>query len=82
MNWGVVSLDQIMSILLTMNKNRLQSLLLRFVLHLPNIIQLNLTYIIIDQRKLLTVFWSVLVKFIKTNQICSPLKISQPINVE
>ena len=49
---------------------------------------LNLNYIIIDQSKLLTVFRSVLisecanVKFKETNQICSPLKISQSINAE
>ena len=39
-------------ILLTMNKHLLQYLLLCFVLHMPNIIYLNLNYIIIDQRKL------------------------------
>ena len=46
--------------LLTMNKNRLQHLLLCFVLHMPNIILLSLNYIIIDQCKLPTVFRSVL----------------------
>ena len=35
---GVLRLDHRMSILLTMNKHRLQSLLLRFVLHMPNMI--------------------------------------------
>ena len=59
MNSGVVRLDQIMSILITMNKHRLQSLLLYFVLQMPNII--------IDQRKLLTVIRSVLCK-IQRNQ--------------
>ena len=34
MNSGFDALDQIMPILLTMNKHRLQSLLLRFVLHM------------------------------------------------
>ena len=62
-----------------MNKHRLQSLLLSFALHMPNIIYLNLNYIIIDQRKLQIVCY---VKFKETNQICSPLKISQPINAE
>ena len=57
----------LMSILLTMNKYPLQSLLLRFVLHMPNIIYLNLNYIIIDQLKLLTIFLSVLCK-IQANQ--------------
>ena len=38
MNSGVVMLHQIVSKLLTSNKYRLESLLLRFVLHLPNII--------------------------------------------
>ena len=55
MNSGVVRLDQIMSLLLTMSKHRLQSLLLCFVLHMPNIILLNLNYIITDQRKLFDV---------------------------
>ena len=67
MNSGVVRLDHIMSILITMNKHRSQSLLLCFVLHMPNIIQLNLNYAIIDQRKLLTVFRSVLCE-IQRNQ--------------
>ena len=44
MNLGVVRLDKIMSILLTMNKHRL--------------ILLNLNYIMIDQRELLLVLWS------------------------
>ena len=35
-------LDQRMSILLAMNKHRWQSLLLCFVLHMPNIIKLKL----------------------------------------
>ena len=65
------------SILLTMNKHRLQSLMLCFVLHMPNIIWLNSYYITIDQRKLLTVCY---LKFKKTIQICSPLNISQSIN--
>ena len=82
MNSGVVLLDQIMSILLTMNKHRLQSLLLCFVLHMSNISYLNLNYIIIDQRKLLTDFGVCYVKFKENNQICSPLKISQSINAE
>ena len=42
-----------MSILLAMNNNRLQSLLLCFVFHMSNIIQLNLNYKTIEQRKLL-----------------------------
>ena len=45
---GVLRLDQITSVLLTMNKHRLQSLLLWFVLHMPNITLLNLNYTIID----------------------------------
>ena len=67
----IVRLDQIMSILLTTNKHRLQSLLqsllLRFALHIPSIIQLNLDYIIIDFRKLLKIFWSVICQ-IQANQ--------------
>ena len=54
MNSGTVRLDQIM------NKHRLQFLLLRFVLHMPNIISLNLNYMLIDQCKLLTLFRSML----------------------
>ena len=46
-------------------EHRLQPLLLCFVLHMPSIIYMN--YIIIDQRKLLTVFWSVLCE-IQRNQ--------------
>ena len=38
MNSGVVQLEQIISILLTMNKLRWQPILLCFVLHKPNII--------------------------------------------
>ena len=53
--------------MLTINKHCLQSLLLCFVLHMPNIIQLNLSYIIIDQHKLLTIFRSVLCE-IQRNQ--------------
>ena len=45
---GILRLDQITSVLLTMNKHRLQSLLLWFVLHMPNITLLNLNYTIID----------------------------------
>ena len=56
MKSGVVGLDQIMPILLTMNKHGLQSLLVRFVLHMPSIIWLNLNYITIDQRKLLNCY--------------------------
>ena len=56
-----------MPILLAMNKHRFQFLQLRFVLHMSNIIQLNLNYVIIDQRKLLTVFPSVLCE-IQRNQ--------------
>ena len=50
-----------------MNKNRLQSLLLRFVLHIPDKTWLNLTYKITNQRKLLTRFWGVL-REIQENQ--------------
>ena len=53
MNLGVVRLDKIMSILLTMNKHRL--------------ILLNLNYIMIDQRELLLVLWSELYE-IQRNQ--------------
>ena len=67
MNSGFERLDQIMSILITINKHRLQSLLLCFVLPMPDIIELNLNYIIIDQCKLLTVFDSVLCE-IQRNQ--------------
>ena len=42
MNSGVVRLDQIMYILLTMNHNPSQSLLLGFVLNMPHIIKLKL----------------------------------------
>ena len=63
----IVRLDQIMSILLTTDKHRLQSLLLRFALHIPSIIQLNLDYIITDFRKLLKIFWSVICQ-IQANQ--------------
>ena len=45
---GILRLDQITSVLLTMNKHRLQSLLLWFVLHMSNITLLNLNYTIID----------------------------------
>ena len=62
MNSGVVRLDQRMSILQTSNNHRLQSLLLCYVLHI-----LNLNYKIIDQRKLLKVFRSVLCE-IQRNQ--------------
>ena len=52
-----------------------------FVWHMPNIIKLDSNYIIIDQRKLLIVFRRIFGKFKQTNQIGSPLKIKQPINV-
>ena len=55
MNSGLVRLDQIMFILLIMNKYHLMSLLLRFVLHMPNV-----NHNIIDQRQLLTIFRRVL----------------------
>ena len=67
MNSAVVRLDQVMSIFLTMNKHRLQSLLLHFVLHMPNIIYLNSNFIIIDQHKPLTIFRGVLCE-IQENQ--------------
>ena len=74
MTLGFVWLDEIISILLTMNKHHLDSLLLRFVLHMPNIIKLKLHN-----------NWSAqalnniecYVKFKQTNQICSHLKINQ-----
>ena len=50
MNLGVLRLDQIMSILLTMNKLRLCSLFTAHAEH--NLIKLK--HIIIDQRKMLT----------------------------
>ena len=81
MNLGVARRGQRMSISLTMNKYRLQSLLLCFVLHMQNIIELKLY--ITDQRKLLVVFQSVLCEIKKKDsQIYSRLKISQSINVE
>ena len=51
MNSGVVRLVQIMSKSLKLNKNRSQSLLLRFALHMPNIILLNLNCIIIGSAQ-------------------------------
>ena len=57
MNSDVVRLDR--SILLTMNKHRLQYLLF-FILHMPKMTEVNLNYIMIDQHKLLTVFRRVL----------------------
>ena len=60
MNSDLVQLDQRISILLTMNQHQLQSLQLCFVLRMSNIIQLQLNYVIIDQRKLLAVSHSVL----------------------
>ena len=67
MNPGVVILDQIISKLLTLDKHYLQFLLLHFVLHMLNIIQLNLSYLIIDQSKLSTVLQRVL-REIQENQ--------------
>ena len=55
---------------LIMNKHHLQFLLPR------------LNYIIIDQRKVLAISREWCVKFKQTNQICSPLKVSQSINIE
>ena len=49
---AALRLDQRKSVLLATNKHRLQSLMLCFVLHMPNIIKLNLNYVIIDQHKL------------------------------
>ena len=46
--------------LIKINKHCLQFLLLCFVLHMPNIISLNLNYMLIDQCKLLTLFRSML----------------------
>ena len=51
------------SILLTTDKHRLESLLLRFIFRIATIIQLNLNYIITDYRKLLRVFGCVLCEF-------------------
>ena len=67
MNPGVVILDQIISKLLTLGKHNLQFLLLHFVLHMLNIIQLNLNYLIIDQSKLSTILRTVL-REIQANQ--------------
>ena len=70
MNSGVIRLDQITPILLAMSNH---ACLLCLVI-LSNILgftyaehNLNLNYIIVDQRKLLTVFWSVLCE-IQRNQ--------------
>ena len=57
MNSDVVRLDR--SILLTMNKHRLQYLLF-FILHMPKMTEVNVNYKMIDQHKLLTVFRRVL----------------------
>ena len=44
---------------------------------------INLNYVKLDQRKLFTVFQSVLyVKFKEANKICSPSKISKSVNAE
>ena len=70
-----------MSTFLMMDKHPLQ-LLMCFVLQMPSIIELNLNYIMIDQRKLLTISRSVLCE-IQANQLnSSPLNISRSINVE
>ena len=66
-----------MSVVQTMNKHRLWSLLLYFVLHMPNIINLN--YIIVDRRKLLTLFRSVLCEFQRNQSNLLTLK-HKPIN--
>ena len=69
MNSSVFRVEEIMSILLSMNTHCLQSLLLRFALDMLNLIKLNLNHMIIDQRKLLCE--------IEANQSnCAPLKIN------
>ena len=76
-------LRQIMSILLTMNKHRLQSFTAVFYFTQAEHNLINLNYVKIDQRKLFTVFQSVLyVKFKEANKICSPSKISKSVNAE
>ena len=81
MNSGIVRLDQMMPILITMKKHRLH-LLLCFVFYMPKIIQLNLNYIIIDQCYLLTIFRRVLCEIQANQSNFSHLNINQSINVE
>ena len=71
MNLGVVWLDQRMTILLTINKHWLQSLLLWFAYADNN-----------RSAEAVNSIRSVLCEFKETNQICSPLKISQSVNTE
>ena len=68
----VVRLDQIMYILLIM---------MCFVLDMPKIIQLSPHYIIIDQRKLLTIFRRALCEIQANQSNSSPLHISQSITL-
>ena len=65
MKSGVLQIDPILSISLTINKHRLCPLL-----HMPHIISLNLNYIIINQRKLLTIFWKVKTHVIEITDAC------------
>ena len=70
-------LDRIMSKLLILNNYRLQSLLLCFVLHMPNIIWLNLNH----KRMLLTLFGRVLCQIQASEWNLLTLK-NYPINHE
>ena len=65
MKSGVLRIDPILSISLTINKHRLCPLL-----HMPHIISLNLNYIIINQRKLLTIFRKVKTHVIEITDAC------------
>ena len=76
MNSGVLRLYQIMSILQIMNKDRLS-----FLVHMLNNL-INLSYIIINQHKLLTVFRRVPYQIQANQSNFLGLKISQSINVE